>query len=122
MQQLNNKDELSRDVKTLTQLIKIFCDNKHKSLPKNQWNPKNKTIINHESKNLILCQECNDLLDYSIKQRKNCPLNPKPLCKSCKIHCYSSDYRLKIKEVMRYSGKYLLTHGRVDLLYHFFIG
>ncbi|WP_455368527.1 nitrous oxide-stimulated promoter family protein [[Eubacterium] cellulosolvens] len=118
---MKNRVKFNRDLKILIQLIEIFCDNKHKSLPKNQWNHKNSQYLNYESKNPKLCNECSDLLNYSIKQREKCPLDPKPLCKSCKIHCYSSDYRLKIKKVMRYSGTYLLTHGRVDLLFHFFI-
>jgi hypothetical protein len=106
--------KLNRDVKTLFQLIGIFCDNKHKSRPKNHWDPQNRTRPIHESNSSKLCQECSDLLDYSINQREKCPLDPQPLCKRCKIHCYSSDYLLKIKEVMRHSGMYLLTHGRVD--------
>ncbi|MFC1506065.1 nitrous oxide-stimulated promoter family protein [Thermoproteota archaeon] len=118
---MKNKVKLNRDVKILIQLIDIFCDNKHKSQPKNQWDPKNNPYLNYESKGPKLCQECSDLLDYSINQREKCPLDPKPLCKRCKTHCYSSDYRLKRKEVMRYSGMYLLSHGRVDLLFHFFV-
>ena len=120
MYQLKNEEQLNRDVKTLIQLIGIFCDNKHKSRPKNHWDPQNRTRTINESNSPKLCQECSDVLDYSIKQSEKCPLDPKPLCKRCKIHCYSSDYRLKIKEVMRYSGMHLLTHGRVDLLFHFF--
>ena len=116
---MKNEAKLYRDVKNLIQLIKIFCDNKHKSLPKNQWNPKKNYLKNKSS--LILCQECSDLLDYSIKQRENCPLDPKPICKKCEIHCYSSNYRLRIKEVMRYSSIYLLTHGRVDLIFYLLI-
>ena len=120
MHQLKNEVKLNRDVRTLIQLIGIFCNNKHKSRPKDHWDLKNRTSPINESNSLKLCQECSDLLDYSIKQREKCMLDPKPLCKRCKIHCYSSDYRLKIKEVMKYSGMYLLTHGRVNLLFHFF--
>jgi hypothetical protein len=118
--QLKNEAKFNRDLKTLIQLIKIFCDNKHKSRPKNHWSHKNRTPSINESNGPKLCQECSDLLNYSIKQREKCPLDPKPLCKRCKIHCYSSDYRLKIKEVMKYSAMYLFTHGRIDLLFHFF--
>ncbi|WP_455277921.1 nitrous oxide-stimulated promoter family protein [[Eubacterium] cellulosolvens] len=120
MDQLN-KIKLNRDVKILIQLISIFCDKKHKSRAKNQWDPQRGTYLNYRSNSPKLCQECSDLLDYSIKQREKCPLDPKPLCKRCKIHCYSSDYRLKIKEVMRYSGMYLVTHGRMDLIFHLFV-
>ncbi len=121
MEQLKNKVKLNHDVKILIQFIDLFCDNKHKSRPKNQWSPQNSDYLNYESNSPKLCQDCSDLLDYSIKKREKCPLDPKPLCKRCKIYCYSSDYRLKIKEVMRYSGRHLLTHGRVDLLFHFFV-
>jgi hypothetical protein len=41
------------------------------------------------------------------------------VCKHCKIHCYRPDYREKVREIMRYSGKALIKRGRLDLVWHY---
>jgi hypothetical protein len=41
------------------------------------------------------------------------------VCKHCKIHCYRPDYREKVREIMRYSGKALIKRGRLDLVCHY---
>ncbi|HNX25082.1 MAG TPA: nitrous oxide-stimulated promoter family protein [Spirochaetota bacterium] len=52
-----------------------------------------------------LCNECNDLLNYAVKRNMNCPHGVnKPVCSSCEIHCYKDAYRLKIRDVMKFSG------------------
>jgi hypothetical protein len=65
------------------------------------------------------CGHCQDLLAYALKRLEQCPHNPKPACKHCEIHCYKPAYREKIREVMRYSGKRIILHGRFDLLWHY---
>ena len=44
------------------------------------------------------------------------PLCPKPMCKKCVTHCYAPGYREKVRQVMRFSGMYLVKHGRLDLI------
>jgi len=58
--------------------------------------------------------------DYAVRRLERCPQEPKPSCKHCEIHCYKPIYREKIRDVMRYSGKRLILHGRLDLLWHYF--
>ena len=67
-----------------------------------------------------VCTECREFLSYAIARRINCPLDPKPVCKHCPVHCYKPDYRQQVKDVMRFSGKHLLLRGRLDLLWHYF--
>lgn len=67
-----------------------------------------------------VCTECRDFLLYAIQRRLRCPLDPKPVCKHCPVHCYKPDYRQKVREVMRFSGKHLMLRGRIDLLWHYF--
>ena len=43
----------------------------------------------------------------------------KPMCKKCSTHCYAPSYQEKIREVMKFSGLYLIRHGRLDLLAHY---
>jgi hypothetical protein len=65
------------------------------------------------------CRECGEFLAYAISRRLKCPLDPKPTCKHCHIHCYRPGHREKVREIMRFSGKYLIRRGRVDLLWHY---
>ncbi|MCX6659030.1 MAG: nitrous oxide-stimulated promoter family protein [Candidatus Bathyarchaeota archaeon] len=112
---------MDRDLRLLTNFARIYCDNKHASLDKTIWRSSHLGLSeNSREKSLRLCQECRDLLEYAATKRKQCPLDPKPMCKKCRIHCYSSDYRSKIRNVMRFSGTYMIKHGRLDLIIHYF--
>jgi hypothetical protein len=66
------------------------------------------------------CPECRELLAYAIARRRACPLNPKPVCKDCPIHCYKPVHRATIRNIMRFSGRHLILRGRFDLLWHYF--
>lgn len=65
------------------------------------------------------CAECRRFLLYAIERRLLCPLEPKPLCKHCQLHCYRSGHREMVREIMRFSGKALIRRGRIDLLWHY---
>jgi len=67
----------------------------------------------------VCCTQCRDFLLYAIERRLNCPLEERPVCKHCQIHCYRPEYREKVREIMRYSGKALIKRGRLDLLWHY---
>jgi hypothetical protein len=71
-------------------------------------------------KNLMLCPECSKFLRYGLTLRLRCPYDPKPMCKKCTTHCYKGEYKLKIREIMKFSGIYLVKHGRLDMLYYYF--
>jgi len=68
-----------------------------------------------------LCSDCNELLEYSLKRTDKCPLEPKPRCKNCHVHCYKPEMRAKIKEVMKFSGIYYMKRGRIDWVYKYFM-
>ncbi len=65
------------------------------------------------------CSRCQEFLLYAIERRLNCPVDEKPSCKHCKIHCYRSGHREHVREIMRYSGRALIRRGRLDLLWHY---
>lgn len=67
-----------------------------------------------------LCPECRDFLAYALTRRLRCPLDPKPACKHCPVHCYRPGHREQVREIMRFSGRRLLLRGRLDLLWHYF--
>lgn len=101
-------DRVDKDINVLKDFIQIYCDTKHKDRLKTA------------KEGSLLCGECHETLTYATLRRRNCPLNPKPTCKNCKIHCYKNEYRVKIKDIMRHSGMVLIKRGRIDLIVHYF--
>jgi hypothetical protein len=67
-----------------------------------------------------LCGDCREFLDYAFTRRRRCPLDPKPTCKHCHLHCYRPGHREQVREIMRFSGRRLILRGRLDLLWHYF--
>lgn len=63
-----------------------------------------------------LCPDCRALLDYSLERRRRCPLDPKPKCKECPVHCYKPAMRARMREVMRVAGMHYVKRGRLDWL------
>ena len=99
---MENKQTLEKDIKVLATFIGCYCRGKHKSAKGE------------------LCPDCAELLRYARVKRERCPLDPKPSCKHCHVHCYGKVQRATIREVMAYSGRRLLLRGRLDLLWHYF--
>ena len=95
------KSELDKDLRMLAWFVRTYCRGNHKTKSG-------------------LCPDCQDLFDYAKKRREICPLDPRPSCRKCTIHCYKPEYRNKIRQVMRYSGKRVILRGRLDLIPHYF--
>ena len=117
------KNELSKqgkgDVRTLMKFVGIYCKENHNG-EKVPFSFKSFEIGETEKKEIPLCLDCARLLAYGLTMRLKCPHDPKPMCKKCEAQCYHGDYKTKIREVMKFSGMYMVKHGRVDLLYHYF--
>jgi len=67
-----------------------------------------------------LCGDCRDFLRYAFTRRLRCPLDPKPVCKHCQVHCYRPGHREQVRKIMRFAGRRLIMRGRLDLLWHYF--
>lgn len=106
------------DIKTLMQFVEIYCRENH-STEKTSFTISKMNLKTIRKKSLLLCPECTKLLRYGLTMRLRCPHNPKPMCKKCITQCYKGEYRLKIREIMKFSGIYLVKHGRLDLLFHY---
>jgi hypothetical protein len=107
------------DIRMLMRFVEIYCRENH-SGEKSPFAFKLFELKSIETAEILLCPECTRLLAYGLTMRMKCPLDPKPMCKKCPDPCYRGDYREKFRDVMKFSGKYLITHGRLDLLYHYF--
>ncbi|HBA87312.1 MAG TPA: nitrous oxide-stimulated promoter family protein [Geobacter sp.] len=99
---METKQKQGKDIKVLATFIAVYCRGKHQSAKGE------------------LCPDCAELLRYATMKREKCPLDPKPSCKHCRVHCYGKAQRATIREVMAYSGKHLLLRGRLDLVWHYF--
>jgi len=108
------------DIRTLMKFIGIYCRENHNGA-KCPFLFKLFDIKRIDNKEISLCSDCTRLLAYGLTMRLKCPHEPKPMCKKCETQCYHGEYKSKIREVMKFSGMYLVKHGRVDLLYHYFI-
>ncbi len=114
-------DKEKGDIQTLMKFVGIYCreDNHREERSPFFFKPLNMKEI--EGKEIFLCKDCTRLLTYGLTMRLKCPHDPKPMCKKCKTQCYHGEYKEKIREVMKFSGMYMIKHGRLDMLYHYLI-
>ena len=84
---------IEKEKHTVAQMVRIYCFLKHK-----------------QSRGL--CGECSNLLTYAQKRLDGCKFgDDKPACANCKVHCYQSAMRERIRIVMRFSGPFMpLVH------------
>jgi len=112
--------KISKDVSVIAKFIEIFCNNNHSDRMKSPIQSKGKIGEYLKDIPIELCPECNKLLLHAVGKRIMCPYDPKPRCKKCPTHCYGRGYRERIREVMQFSGAYLLKRGRLDLAAKYF--
>jgi uncharacterized paraquat-inducible protein A len=101
------------------EFVQIYCHEKHAPEHKRELLLPEELACRFR-KPVTLCHECAELVHHGIQKRQRCPLDPKPSCKKCHIHCYSKGYRAKIREIMAFSGKRQILRGRIDYLWHYF--
>lgn len=117
------KERLSKkekeDLRTLLRFVEIYCRENHdgERPPFSFRRYDLKEIVKCE---ISLCPKCQRLLTYGLTMRLKCPHDPKPMCKKCSTQCYKGEYKEKIREIMKFSGMYMIKHGRLDLLVHYF--
>ena len=82
-----------REKQTVSCMIALYCQKKH-----------------HTKDGL--CGGCDALDAYARQRSDKCPfMETKTFCSNCRVHCYKSDMREKIREVMRFSGpRMILVH------------
>ena len=117
------RDQISEqertDIRTLMKFVAIFCREHHQG-EKTPFSFRHLDIGEIEKEEILICPDCSRLLAYGLTMRLKCPHNPKPMCKKCQTQCYREEYKAKIREVMKFSGMYMVKHGRLDMLYHYF--
>lgn len=108
-----------KDLKILLQFTAVFCRVHHGGdkapVATDEFALRPLPLQRHP-----VCAECREFLLYAFERRMRCPLEEKPVCKHCHVHCYKPGHREKVREIMRFSGQYLIKRGRLDLLWHYF--
>ena len=107
--------EQKKDLRVLIDFIGVYCRAKHGDHPKAKVE-----AVDVVTGKTLLCPDCAELVGYAMEKRRICPLNPKPSCKNCHIHCYGREYRARIRKIMAFSGRRMLLRGRLDYLWHYF--
>ena len=93
------RGRISREQQTVKAMIQIYCRK------------------NHMTK--TLCADCAELLAYAFKRLSKCPYQEhKPTCANCPIHCYKTDMREKIHDVMRFAGPRMPLRHPLLSIYH----
>ncbi|TAL35193.1 MAG: nitrous oxide-stimulated promoter family protein [Spirochaetes bacterium] len=114
-------DEKTRkDCRVLAHFVGIYCENLHPTDEKQARIFQGTVGAQVNSLSLNLCDDCARLLAHAVSKRIICPHDPKPSCKKCATHCYLPAYRDRIRAVMKFSGMYMIRHGRVDLMFKYF--
>ncbi len=113
-------DTVYGDVRTLGSLIDLYCTNKHACRTRERVSAGGRVGLYGNDSSLRLCTECASLFLYAASKRIICPFDPKPACKRCPAHCCNESQRVRIREVMRYSGMRMILGGRLGLLKKYF--
>jgi hypothetical protein len=112
-------DKELKDLKILAHFTSVYCRVHHQS-EKQPVVTDDAELKRLPLRNYPVCTECRDFLLYAFERRLRCPLEEKPVCKHCHVHCYRPGHREKVREIMRFSGQHLIKRGRLDLLWHYF--
>ena len=90
---------VEEEKKVVTAMIQVYCKKKHKSK--------------------ILCPECEALNEYALKRLSHCRHGEnKNFCSYCTTHCYAPKHKEKIKEVMRFSGRWMIVYHPIMAIKH----
>ena len=85
----DNRRKRDREKEMVSQMIELYCRKKHREK--------------------ALCPDCRQLLAYTSGRIEHCPhMETKTFCSRCKTHCYAPAMREKIREVMRFSGPWMM--------------
>jgi hypothetical protein len=91
---------MKREKQTISYMTEIYCKG-------------------HHGTHGELCPECAEFKAYATMRLDKCPFqDKKSTCGKCVIHCYRPDMKLKVRQVMRYSGPRLLVYHPGLALHH----
>lgn len=91
---------IKREIQTIRSMVILYCHGNH-------------------GQQRELCNSCTELLEYAQKRLCLCPFaENKSTCEKCSIHCYRPEYRLQIKQVMKYAGPRMIIRHPIMAIRH----
>ena len=76
---------------------------------------------NHNTHKGCICDDCKALYEYVELRNSKCPFKEQNIfCTNCKVHCYKSDMRKKISQVMRFSGPRMILYHPIIAIEHLY--
>lgn len=95
--------KLKREHQTLVCMTTIYCED------------------HHGQRGDGICATCSELMDYAEKRLGKCPYgDAKPTCAKCPIHCYKTQQRERVRQIMRYAGPHMPRRHPWRALVHLF--
>jgi predicted amidophosphoribosyltransferase len=95
-------EKFTTEVDTLKKFYELYCKDHHKD------QKLTKMILEYHFEKFeyefYLCDECQELLNYSLDRLKECPHEIKPRCRTCPTPCYEKPQWKRVAKLMRYSG------------------
>lgn len=92
------KREREKDI--VSQMIALYCKKKH-------------------GNRNGLCVQRKELEAYAKMRSDKCPfMETKTFCSNCRVHCYQSAMREKIREVMKFSGPRMICIHPIIAIKH----
>lgn len=99
-----------REKKVVSLMISLYCHKKHGGFRRD---------VHRRMGASALCAECAELDRYARQQIDRCPfMETKTFCSNCRVHCYTSEMRERIKTVMRFSGPRMLFYHPIKAIRH----
>ena len=111
--------EIAGDLRVLGKFVACYCRHHHRDAPRAAFRMSGIDLSGTKLGKRKVCEECRRLLAHAVTKRARCPLEPKPSCRVCPVHCYAPHMRQGIREVMKFSGRHLILRGRLHYLLHF---
>ncbi len=107
------------DLDVLGKFVEVYCARHHRDAAREPFTVGGIDISGTTLGGRRVCTECRTLLRHAVVKRARCPLEPKPACRVCPVHCYAPKMREGIRRVMAFSGRHLILRGHLHLLLHF---
>jgi hypothetical protein len=115
--------EARKDTRLLGDFTVIYCRAHHVETEREPLASDGAELGVYGRKTPEVCHDCAELLRYAEKRRAFCPKDPKPFCSYCDTHCYKSDMREYMQQVMRFAGPRSMWHGHaIDGVKHMIEG
>jgi len=102
-----DREKLEQEANTLKLMFETYCRLNHHP---NRYVFKETIDYKMFQKDIVfekefeLCDECREILRYSLNRLQTCSFEEKPKCRKCKIKCYDKNHWKKVSQIMRYSG------------------